>query len=80
MSTDRHVDQLRLQVTEHLDRLQELTVRRNVLLHLAVHDPRPSVARALRFNRLLADQSRRAARFARAQLAALETAGDGCER
>ena len=72
MSIDRQAHQLRIEVSTHLDRLQELTTRRNVLLHLAVHNPRPSVARALRFNRLLADQARRAARLARAQLSALE--------
>lgn len=75
MRTDRNVDQLRHEVTTQLDWLQELTVRRNVLLNLAVADPRPSVARALRCNRLLAERTRRAARFARAQLAALENDG-----
>ncbi len=82
MSTDLKMDQLRHELTTHLDWLQELTMRRNMLLHLAAADPRPSVARALRCNRLLAERTRRAARLARAQLGALETngnapAGDG---
>lgn len=72
MSTEQRVFALRGQVALHLQDLQQLTARRNLLLHLAVHNPRPAVARALRCNRRLADAARWNARLARARLAALD--------
>jgi hypothetical protein len=74
MTAEQRANELRNLVAAHMERLQELTVRRNLLLHCAEHHPVPTVARALRTHRELADAVRRAARLARAQLAELEKA------
>ncbi|MDO8540424.1 MAG: hypothetical protein Q7S40_08270 [Opitutaceae bacterium] len=72
MITAPQPNYLRAQLATHLDSLQELTVRRNVLLGRAAIDPRPSVAHALRTKRETADAIRRSIRLVRAQLAQLE--------
>lgn len=72
MITAPQLNELREQVGSHLDLLQELTVRRNLLLARAACDPCPSVARALRANRAAADEIRRTIRLMRAQLHQVE--------
>lgn len=75
MSAVPTADELRIRVAAHLERLHELTLHRNHLLHHAGSGVPPTMVRALRANRQLADAVRAAARRARAQLARLESSG-----
>jgi hypothetical protein len=71
----RYPNEFRERVAAQLDRLQELTVRRNWLLARAASDPRPAVAHALRVNRRTAEAIRRSLRLARAQCFRTENSG-----